>query len=465
MTAAVILALALLLTVWKSSRLRIPAAIASGFILCMMSIVCFSAVVIALLTGNVDGNLSADDMETWGDTSRKPSHVVNKYNSSNVSKIEDVATIMYQGGTYEQTQGFHGSGGYRGKDFAGYCGQKLYSPLPGLGTVVFSGLEDYQVTDEFGTKWPKNTKIIIEGDAGTIMLLHGDYIVTPGTMVIGGETIIGTSASNGWSTGCHEHLVWTPNPNWVETNIALNDIPVTGKSNVVNRLGKSQERVTGKINAYTQAQTEKILSINKDNLPANINDFDMLIGVQDCGRVGDTATVQANASLYSALVFNCGVAQLDVPYSNEIQAAAARHGLDPLLLAAIVKSESNFDPNAVSRSGAQGLGQLMPPTAAWCGVTDSFNVEQNLDCAAWLMARLITLFPTLDLAIAAYNAGEGTVGNCGCVPQNGETNIYVPRVLGAYQEYQNQGNSILIDNGAWQQENTLLGQIAVVIFD
>jgi hypothetical protein len=126
---------------------------------------------------------------------------------------------------------------------------------------------------------------------------------------------------------------------------------------------------------------------------------------------------------------------LAVPYARSITAAARAHDLDPRLLAAVVETESGFDPAAVSAAGAMGLGQLMPATARACGVSDPFHPGQNLDCAAWLLADLLATFP-LPLALAAYNAGEPAVFACNCIPANGETDVYVPRVLAAYGRFQ-----------------------------
>lgn len=125
---------------------------------------------------------------------------------------------------------------------------------------------------------------------------------------------------------------------------------------------------------------------------------------------------------------------LKVPYALSITAAARAHELDPRLLAAVVETESGFDAAAVSPAGAMGLAQLMPAAARACGVADPFHPAQNLDCAAWLLADLLATFP-LPLALAAYNAGEPAVSACNCIPANGETEVYVPRVLAAYGRF------------------------------
>jgi hypothetical protein len=117
-----------------------------------------------------------------------------------------------------------------------------------------------------------------------------------------------------------------------------------------------------------------------------------------------------------------------------IQAAATEHGVDPLLITAIIKAESNFDPTAVSPKGAQGLMQLMPATARDLQVADPLDPLENilggtrylrylLDCYNWDVA----------LSLAAYNAGPGNVK--GAVPNISETRTYVAKVLKNYDSY------------------------------
>src|SRR5690606_5292414 len=93
------------------------------------------------------------------------------------------------------------------------------------------------------------------------------------------------------------------------------------------------------------------------------------------------------------------------PYADLFTSAGSKHGVAPVLLAAIAKQESGFDPGAVSHAGAQGLMQLMPATAKGLGVTDSFDPTQAVDGAARLMRDLLDRFGRTDLALAAYNAG------------------------------------------------------------
>jgi soluble lytic murein transglycosylase-like protein len=118
-------------------------------------------------------------------------------------------------------------------------------------------------------------------------------------------------------------------------------------------------------------------------------------------------------------------------YDALIQAAAQRNGVDPALLKALVRQESNFDPNAGSPAGAQGLTQLMPGTAAALGVTDVHDPAQALEGGAKYLRRQLDAFGGDEAkALAAYNAGPGAVSRYGGVPPYAETQDYVHKVLG-----------------------------------
>jgi hypothetical protein len=120
------------------------------------------------------------------------------------------------------------------------------------------------------------------------------------------------------------------------------------------------------------------------------------------------------------------------PWAPAIDTAARNNGLDPRLLAALVWTESYFNPNAVSWVGAIGLAQLMPTTAAWLGV-DPWVPEQNLDGGARYLAQQITRFDSVELGLAAYNAGPNAVIRFGYeIPPYPETQHYVPTVLERY---------------------------------
>jgi len=123
-----------------------------------------------------------------------------------------------------------------------------------------------------------------------------------------------------------------------------------------------------------------------------------------------------------------------LPYGQAILQAARRYGLDPALLAAMVKVESGFDPRAVSPAGAKGLLQLMDTTAAALGVRDPFDPTQNLDGGARYFSQLLQRFGgDISLALAAYNAGPGAVEQAGGVPPYPETQRYVSAVLATWR--------------------------------
>lgn len=128
-------------------------------------------------------------------------------------------------------------------------------------------------------------------------------------------------------------------------------------------------------------------------------------------------------------------------YEEIVRAAAARHGIDPALVAAVVRAESGFDPRALSRKGARGLMQLMPATARRLGVARAYDPRQNVSGGVAYLARLAERFGAdrPDLVLAAYNAGEGAVEAHDGVPPYRETRAYVKRVLAFWDGYARAG--------------------------
>jgi soluble lytic murein transglycosylase-like protein len=121
---------------------------------------------------------------------------------------------------------------------------------------------------------------------------------------------------------------------------------------------------------------------------------------------------------------------------HPIDAIARRHGMDPLLVRAVIRVESNFDPRAVSPKGAAGLMQLMPETALRYGVDNRFDPAQNVDGGVRYLRDLMAMFDgNLSLALAAYNAGEGAVLKHGRrIPPYPETQQYVVWVRSFYDQ-------------------------------
>jgi hypothetical protein len=117
-------------------------------------------------------------------------------------------------------------------------------------------------------------------------------------------------------------------------------------------------------------------------------------------------------------------------FAPMISRAAQRWSVSATLLAAQLYAESNFNPFAQSRAGAQGIAQFMPGTAAGLGLDNPFDAEEAINAQAHLMRDLLRRFGSVPLALAAYNAGPNPVAGCGCVPPFPETRAYVARILG-----------------------------------
>jgi len=139
----------------------------------------------------------------------------------------------------------------------------------------------------------------------------------------------------------------------------------------------------------------------------------------------------ANARIVAANFRGHQATQEEVDQS--IVMAAARHNVDPNLVRAVIKVESNFNSNAVSRKGAMGLMQLMPATAKQLKVTNPFDPEQNVDAGVRHLKQLLESYGgDVNLTLAAYNAGSGAVARSAGVPRFAETQNYVRRITNLY---------------------------------
>jgi Transglycosylase SLT domain len=122
------------------------------------------------------------------------------------------------------------------------------------------------------------------------------------------------------------------------------------------------------------------------------------------------------------------VAAPDSAVRTLVEEAAKTFDVSPALVDSVIQVESNYNPNAISPKGAQGLMQLMPATARRFGVKNSFDAKQNIEGGVRYLKFLQQTFKDDRLAIAAYNAGEGAVAKYGNVPPYAETMNYVARV-------------------------------------
>lgn len=124
-----------------------------------------------------------------------------------------------------------------------------------------------------------------------------------------------------------------------------------------------------------------------------------------------------------------------IPFQALILQSAARHRLDPALLAGLIRQESNFNPHATSPAGAAGLAQLMPQTAQELGVADPYDPAASIEAGARYLRRQLDRLGDVRLALAAYNAGPGAVRRHRGIPPYPETRDYVQKVLAHTDRY------------------------------
>ena len=130
---------------------------------------------------------------------------------------------------------------------------------------------------------------------------------------------------------------------------------------------------------------------------------------------------------------------VDGQFSDLINSAAQKYGIDPALLKGLIRQESNFNPNAKSPAGAAGLCQLMPGTAAALGCTNPLDPAQAIDAGAKYLSQQLKAFGgDPRKALAAYNAGPGAVQRYGGVPPYAETQNYVRSVMAFADQYRTQ---------------------------
>ncbi len=156
-------------------------------------------------------------------------------------------------------------------------------------------------------------------------------------------------------------------------------------------------------------------------------------------RAARTAASEVNTYLSGGSQGRGGErAALNVAFTEQeidaaIERAAAEHNVDPNLVRSVIKVESNFNPNAVSRKGAMGLMQLMPATARSLNVSNPFDPQQNVDAGVRHLKQLLESYGgDVRLSLAAYNAGAGAVARSAGIPRFAETRDYVRRITQLY---------------------------------
>ncbi len=191
-----------------------------------------------------------------------------------------------------------------------------------------------------------------------------------------------------------------------------------------------------------ESNTGQALLTNISNPGGNFDKFTKKVKVtyyKDSGNFNNNAT--SNNSYGSSASSKSGSRNA---YDSYIRASAARHGVDPGLMKAMMHTESAFNPNARSPVGAQGLMQLMPATARRFNVSNAWNPAENIEGSAKYIAWLMKRFNNnVEFAVAGYNAGEGNVDKYKGIPPFKETRNYVQRVMSRYHSlYKNEAGFI-----------------------
>jgi soluble lytic murein transglycosylase-like protein len=167
---------------------------------------------------------------------------------------------------------------------------------------------------------------------------------------------------------------------------------------------------------YMKENADGTLSFT--DTPTTIGDYEVFIGDQEV-----PLPHKVNYATYPLLD----------SFDGLILDASLRYGVDAEFIKAVCLAESGMNPNAVSSAGAQGLMQLMPPTAKELAVTDSFDPEQAIDGGTRYLKQQLDEFDSKRLALAAYNAGPHNVRKYKGIPPFEETQKYVPRVMALYE--------------------------------
>ena len=177
-----------------------------------------------------------------------------------------------------------------------------------------------------------------------------------------------------------------------------------------------------------------------------INDYDWNAGAWENyagGGLAEDDDLEYTADMwdeegYFDGIYGAAEPQTSVIIEDAILQASMRYGIDPNLIRAVIQTESSYKTDCLSSAGAQGLMQLMPETAASLGVTDPWNIYDNINGGTKLLRNHLESYNgDLSLTLAAYNAGAGAVKKYGGMPPYSETQTYVKKVIGYYDQYSN----------------------------
>jgi hypothetical protein len=222
------------------------------------------------------------------------------------------------------------------------------------------------------------------------------------------------------------------NPLTTRTGLSFSEGLTTAIS--MNRSGSGEKEIGLTIADYLEQAAGHASTVSCDD-PTIRNGWFSAHNPDIDGNAFRPSTMAAAASTPTAARMDVAAGEGTVPrterqIADSIKKAAIKYNLPEKLIKSVIQAESNFQADAVSSAGAQGLMQLMPSTAEELGVKDPFDIQQNIDGGAAYLRRMLDRFgQNLKLALAAYNAGPGTVEKYnGAVPYL-ETRDYVDKVL------------------------------------
>ena len=270
--------------------------------------------------------------------------------------------------------------------------------------------------------------------------------------VISGKDVSAVNTENVYS----EEKTYTERPEGgneiLAVDVSKSDLRLDLLGTVVNgNVSKAlvKNPVTGQIANYVAGEVldlvynETVKVVEVANCVVLLERADGMFETIECNNKMPTVVFTGPAALAKYRIVRPGEkedafalsANFSSDYDNEILTASVKHDVDPYLVKAVIKAESNFDPNAVSSKNAQGMMQLIPATASDYGVNDPFDPVANIEGGVRYLKDLMEYFDgDMKLSLAAYNAGKGSVIKHGfTIPPYPETTDYITKVLGYYK--------------------------------